>query len=192
MPDQWFYAHDAERLGPYSSAELLALATAGKIKPADTVWKAGIDQGVPAARVKKLFPAASVDAAPAAIVETPPAPPPAPEPRTRPKSDEMPLPPAIPGPHGRSELLGIAPSQPDSAADMPKRPAKKKGRATAGRGAVIVSQDGTTVQYIKKCIQCGHADASKSRMPIKQGTTRVGFYCPKCRKLRPVEIHGIL
>jgi hypothetical protein len=190
MPDQWYYKHDAEKLGPFSSAQLLELATAGKIQPTDTVFKAGIDTGVPAAKVKRLFPATQADTAPVAKVDTPP-PPPAPVPVAPPPPEEAPA----AAPHsplrGRSEPLSKDPAPPTSSTGMPKVQTRK-GRATAGQGAIIVSQDGTTVQYIKKCIKCGHADASKSRMPIKHGTTRIGYYCPKCRKLRPVEIQGIL
>jgi hypothetical protein len=186
MPDQWFYAHDAEKLGPFSSAQLLELATAGKIQPTDTVWKAGIDTGVPAAKVKRLFPATQTDTAPAAKVDTPPPPPAPPPPPVETPSTSSPSPPV-----GRFEPLIKETAPPASSSGMPKVQTRK-GRATAGQGAVIVSQDGTTVQYIKKCIKCGHADASKSRMPIKHGTTRIGYYCPKCKKLRPVEIQGIL
>jgi hypothetical protein len=189
MPDQWFYAHGPERLGPYSSAELLALATAGKIMPTDTVWKAGIEQGVPAAKVKRLFPAPTEAAPPAPVEAPPPSPalapvaPPPPEPSTAATSPAPPL--------GRSEPLQKDIGPPPSSTSVPKPPTRK-GRASAGQGAIIVGQDGTMVQYIKKCIKCGHADASKSRMPIKHGITRVGYYCPKCRKLRPVEIQGII
>ena len=181
MPDQWFYAHGPERLCPFSSTELLALATAGKITPSDTVWKAGIEQGVPAAKVKRLFPEA-----PAEHPKETTIPDDAPPPR-----DEATAAPEVSESMGRVEPLGSSlPRLPGAASNPNLKP--KKGRATAVRGAVIVSQDGVNVQYIKKCIKCGHNDASKSRMPIKQGTTRVGFYCPKCRKLRPVEIQGIL
>ncbi|MFL5244068.1 MAG: DUF4339 domain-containing protein [Gemmataceae bacterium] len=65
-----------------------------------------------------------------------------------------------------------------------------RARATAGKGAIIVSQDGTNVQFRKKCSTCGHEDNCRSRMPIKTGVTKVGFYCPKCRKRRDVEIQG--
>jgi hypothetical protein len=185
MPDQWYYAHGPERLGPVSSAELLALATAGKITPTDTVWKSGIEQGVPAAKVKRLFPAPLVESAPEPKAELPPLPPvepPLPAPPANAPNVETPSPTV-----GRTEPL----VPPSSSTTVPKVQTRK-GRATAGQGAIVVSQDGVQVQYIKKCIKCGHTDASKSRMPIKQGITRVGFYCPKCRKLRPVEIQGIL
>jgi hypothetical protein len=81
------------------------------------------------------------------------------------------------------------------AAPAPKPPVQqpppRKGRATAVRGAVIVSQDGTTVYFRKKCSQCGHEETGRSRLPIRNGVTRAGYFCPKCRKLRPVEIQGM-
>ncbi|HEV3081194.1 MAG TPA: GYF domain-containing protein [Gemmataceae bacterium] len=81
------------------------------------------------------------------------------------------------------------------AAPAPKAPVQqpppRQGRATAVRGAVIVSQDGTTVYFRKKCSQCGHEETGRSRLPIRNGVTRAGYFCPKCRKLRPVEIQGM-
>jgi hypothetical protein len=56
-----------------------------------------------------------------------------------------------------------------------------KQRATAMSNAVIVSQDGTSVRYRKKCGKCGHHDETSSTMRIKNGTTRVRFICPRCR-----------
>jgi hypothetical protein len=68
----------------------------------------------------------------------------------------------------------------------------RKGRATAGRGAIVVAQDGINVKYRKKCTVCGHEDSAWHTMPIRNGPTRVPFYCPKCRKSRDVEIMGHL
>jgi hypothetical protein len=65
-----------------------------------------------------------------------------------------------------------------------------RARAMAGKGAIIVGQDGTNVQFRKKCTTCGHEDNCRSRIPIRPGTTKVGFYCSKCRKRREVEIQG--
>jgi hypothetical protein len=62
----------------------------------------------------------------------------------------------------------------------------------AVKGAVIISQDGESVQYRKKCGKCGCEDASKNRMPIRNGVNRATFFCPKCRKLSPVEIQGMI
>ena len=60
------------------------------------------------------------------------------------------------------------------------------------KGAVLISQDGQAVQYRKKCCKCGHENASKNRMPIRHGLTRASFFCPKCRKLSPVLIQGMM
>jgi len=68
--------------------------------------------------------------------------------------------------------------------------ARKHGRAVAGKGAVIVSQDGATVKYRMKCTTCGRDDASWKSMPIPHGVARNGFFCQKCRKRRDAEIHG--
>ena len=66
----------------------------------------------------------------------------------------------------------------------------RKRRAIALKGAIITSQDGEYVQYRKKCVDCGHEDSGKSSMRIGQGVTRATFFCPKCRKLRAVELNG--
>lgn len=68
--------------------------------------------------------------------------------------------------------------------------AKRKGRATAGKGVILVGQDGKTVKYKGKCATCGREDASWKTIPIPHGTTRVGFFCAKCRKRRDGEVHG--
>jgi hypothetical protein len=56
MADQWYYATGERRFGPFSARQLRALAASGKILPTDTIWKAGIEKGVPASKVKNLFP----------------------------------------------------------------------------------------------------------------------------------------
>ena len=85
----------------------------------------------------------------------------------------------------------IEPPEKPAAKPPVQQPPPRKGRATAVRGAVIVSQDGTTVYFRKKCAQCGHEETGRSRLPIRNGVTRAGYFCPKCRKLRPVEIQGM-
>ena len=55
----------------------------------------------------------------------------------------------------------------------------------------LISQDGVSVQFRKKCFQCGHEDACRSSMLIGNGTSRASFYCKKCRKNRDVEIRGM-
>jgi GYF domain 2 len=74
-------------------------------------------------------------------------------------------------------------------ADSPKkRPGK--GRATAVKGAVIISQDGEYAKYRKKCTHCGHDDSCTRVIPITNGATRDTFFCTKCRKKREVVIQG--
>jgi hypothetical protein len=186
MVDQWFYGRDEIRHGPFSSKELRDLAMAGKIRPTDSVWKAGIERSIVAEKVKNLF-------APAPAEEVPPADEPPPTPHAEPP------PPAVQpsaaldpteDPVSEQASPGIGGKTP-MAPGAQQAPARK-ARATAGRGAVIVSQDGHAVQYRKKCTSCGFTDASKNRMIIRNGTTRLSYYCPKCRKLLPVEISGHL
>jgi hypothetical protein len=88
--------------------------------------------------------------------------------------------------------------QPSSGAPPTAKPARsqphpvKKGRVTGARGAIIISQDGEFVRYRMKCIKCNYEHVSQNRMPIKNGCTRVGFFCPKCKRRRPVEITATL
>jgi hypothetical protein len=56
VANQWYYARDAYRLGPFSGRELLDLAICGLVGRTDTVWKAGVEKGVLAEKVKNLFP----------------------------------------------------------------------------------------------------------------------------------------
>lgn len=69
-------------------------------------------------------------------------------------------------------------------------PAKKTGRAMAGKGAVLVGQDGTTVKYRGKCTTCGREEAGWKSIAIPRGTHRASFFCAKCRRRRDVEIYG--
>ena len=55
---------------------------------------------------------------------------------------------------------------------------------------VIVGQDGINVKYKKKCTTCGYEDSCWNTMPIRIGSTRVNFFCPKCRRKRDGEIQG--
>jgi GYF domain 2 len=172
MADKWYYWHDAEVLGPFSGRLLASLAAAGKLLPTDTVWKGEVEEGVLAAKVKHLFPQALTNSAPlteaAVTVETQPT------------------------------AGGVAVAAPDAVEAPPSwfsgrtAPLPQRGRAVAGKGAVLVGQDGTTVKFRKKCTTCGHEDSSWRSIPITKGTTRVTFYCPKCRRSCAVEVHGYL
>jgi hypothetical protein len=102
---------------------------------------------------------------------------------------------AIPAPQPLPDDAELLPLDEPPAAENQQRAqqnAKRKARATAGRGVVIVGQDGTSVKYRKKCTACGFEDSSWRTMPIARGTTRLSFFCPKCRKKRDGEIHGVV
>jgi GYF domain 2 len=77
-------------------------------------------------------------------------------------------------------------------APMPPPMPPKKARATAGPGASIVGQDGTTVRFRMKCTTCGKEDNSSQTRAITRGTMRVGFFCSKCKKRRTAEINGFV
>jgi hypothetical protein len=72
----------------------------------------------------------------------------------------------------------------------PQRQEASKRRVLSVKGGVIMGQDGQVVRYRKKCVKCGHVDTSVATALIRYGLTRADFYCPKCRKTQPVEIHG--
>lgn len=68
----------------------------------------------------------------------------------------------------------------------------RQARAVAGRGIVLISQDGVSVWFKKKCFVCGFEDAMRGKMMIKRGSNRMTFLCAKCRKMREAEFQGIL
>jgi hypothetical protein len=160
MPQQWYYGYSDNRFGPVSGRQLQELADTGRIQPTDTVWMKGDENGVAAAAIANLFTADGIGIA----------------------ADS-----ARPAP-----LIGVPETAPAKTEKPPAQAPKpvKKGRVTGMKGAVIVSQDGTTVQYRKKCIKCGTLENNTNRMPIRSGTTRVTYFCKTCRKLQPVEIQG--
>ena len=55
MADEWYYAHDANKIGPFSGQQLKNLAATGHILQADIIWKEGVAKGVLASKVKNLF-----------------------------------------------------------------------------------------------------------------------------------------
>lgn len=64
---QWYYSRDGARIGPVSASQLKLAADNGHLTRADLVWKEGLADWVPAARVKGLFP----DAPPPVPAEPP-------------------------------------------------------------------------------------------------------------------------
>jgi hypothetical protein len=63
---EWHYRRNGQQHGPISGAELKQLAAAGKLGPADPVWKEGMAKWVSARSLKGLFPAAPAPVATAA------------------------------------------------------------------------------------------------------------------------------
>src|SRR5205823_528662 len=78
---------------------------------------------------------------------------------------------------------------PPAGSQPPPQPPARKYRVFNIKGGVIMSQDGERFRYRKTCPKCGHQDRSITSGPIQPGTTRSHFFCPKCRKNHPVEVH---
>jgi hypothetical protein len=190
MAGHWYYAHDDNRIGPCSDRQLRDLADAGQILPTDTIWKAGVEQGVSAAKVKNLFPGA--DDAALAGVPTTNTYPDAPLPAGGPAHDPLPqaevaeTPTLVPAAELPAQQSVAAPVQ------RPMVPPQhvRKGRAVAGKGVSIISQDGTYVKLTKKCTVCGHEDPSRATVLIRSGMNKVAFFCPKCKRRRQAEFQG--
>jgi hypothetical protein len=53
---EWYYSVGGQRSGPVTGADLKQLAQAGKLGPDDLVWKDGMPEWRPAAKVKGLLP----------------------------------------------------------------------------------------------------------------------------------------
>ncbi len=209
MISRLYVARGDRTFGPFSAAQLRGLAATGQLQLTDTVWRHGaMEKSVFAARVKNLFPSPEVQAvgegrrAPEACEPTPvpSAPPPAPSDGLG-KSDETGPASAAPtaSAPGRSAAAPCAADPGSSSKAVPKEKAPRpppepvrKRRAIAVKGAVILSQDGVTVHYRKKCSQCGFEDRCRSSMPIGNGTTRANFFCTQCRKGRDVQIQGVM
>jgi hypothetical protein len=178
VTEQWYYWHEYEILGPFSGKQLVDLASAGNILPDDIVWKDGVECGVPARQVNHLFTAPS-------------------PPTLAPESTANGTNPTTGTAEGGKPAEGASvPSA--SPVDEPVKSSWDRGRATsggkaravAGTGTIIVGQDGVTVKFRMKCTVCGFEDSSWKSKTITRGTTRLPFYCPKCRKRCNVEIHG--
>lgn len=56
MASGWYYSRDGASFGPFSSAELVALAQSGRLRPTDMVWKDTLARWTPASQIKGLFP----------------------------------------------------------------------------------------------------------------------------------------
>jgi len=191
VADSWYYSHDRKKIGPCSGRRMKELAASGGILPTDVVWKEGVEKGVAASKVKNLFapppavaPVGEVPALPL-LTEIPVS---APEP----PGVDVKVEPAAQTPTPEPAVPEAEPKPPAAEPPSGWNSGARKGLASAGRGALLVGQDGVNVKYRKKCTTCGHTDSSWNTMPIRNGVMRVGFYCPKCRKHRDVEVHGSL
>lgn len=185
MSSLWYYAHDKNKLGPFSQGQLKEMAAAGTILPIDTVWQEGVRQGVLASRVKNLFPraaASSTQAIDAALLA-------ATNMVSAPVESTSPDDSAAPEPLVADDSLAPL-KKPEAPRAYPKPPEKlaKKGRAVALKGADIVGQDGTYARYRKKCTVCSHKDSACHMIPIANRLIKQNFFCPKCRKRREVVI----
>jgi hypothetical protein len=197
MVDRLYVARGDRTFGPFSSAQLRGLAATGRLQLTDLLWREGTEKRVLASTVQNLFPAPQAreplpDAG--AGADEPPAPPPSvvsvpgPAPAVEPDGS-LPEPPDTLVPLGPS---GPAPDAPKAKPPRPPLEPPKKRRAVGLKGAILLAQDGVSVQYRKKCWQCGFEDGCRSSMRIGQGVVRAHFYCPKCRKNRDVQIQGTL
>ncbi len=54
-PAAWYFTFQGVKQGPVTSAQLRTMAAEGKIAPADLVWKDGLPDWIPAAKVRGLF-----------------------------------------------------------------------------------------------------------------------------------------
>jgi len=218
MVKQFYVARDNKRFGPFSAAQLRRFASDGQLRPTDTVWKEGMKAPVPAAKVKNLFPPPPADAT-APAESAPVSPPPAgdlqplvdaaavePGPSAPSMTQTVPAVPSLEAMTAPPRPTSPASSLPLRASDhererravanenplsRPPEPVRKR-QALAVTGAVLISQDGVTVYYRKKCSQCGCEDRCRSSMIISTGVSRNTFYCPKCRKNREVLVRGTM
>ena len=54
-PVEWYYSQGDKQQGPASPAEIKALADGGRLLPEDLVWREGMEEWIPARKVKGLF-----------------------------------------------------------------------------------------------------------------------------------------
>lgn len=186
MASRWYYAHDGKNIGPCSGPQLQTLAALGRILSGDTVWKEGVEKGSLACKVKGLFPPAATEAP---VAELPA------EPASEVAMVRDILLPAVLVEAAGGQSATTAPASSKPVLATPKRPNPppkpvRSLRAVGGKGVVIVGQDGINVKFRKKCTECAHEDTCWHTLRIQAGTTRVSFFCPKCRKKRDGEIQG--
>jgi hypothetical protein len=181
MANRYYVARGEQEYGPFTSADLRAMAARGKIEPTDAIWPEGSDQRIPAARVKHLFPES-----------TEPAMEPAPN---DPVGDDSGSSETAymsgDGSEDTSTMPAVEP--PPFAEEAPPKPAVKERpkRVISIKGGILCSQDGKHVQFKGKCTKCGYEAQGRSTLAIRQGPMKVNFFCRKCRKGRLIEMVGI-
>ena len=183
MADSWYYARDDQRNGPYTGRQLRDLADAGSILVTDTVWKTGVELGVLATKVKHLF--RVTDVKPTEVGSIP---------LTESTREILPVdsipsdPPLVPVVDPEQPVASVP--APDPPRTPIHEPPVRQRSATAGRGTIIMGQDGTQVKFKKQCTTCNTIDSSWTTMKITPGPMKAGFFCPKCRRRREVELRG--
>jgi hypothetical protein len=217
MAEELYVGRGARKAGPFSPSQLRGLAAAGRLELTDTIWKEGMEKAIPIARVKNLFSVplahANRPAAVPVISAASPFPLPAadlsprveivqarssPESASLPSAEEAAALPEVVlviGPLIPLDGEKAAPPEPEAKKATPSRPPQshvRKMRALAVKGAILLGQDGVSVNYRKKCTKCGFEDACRSTLRIAQGVTRINFYCPKCKRSHDVQIQGIM
>jgi hypothetical protein len=188
MTAQWYYGRGTDITGPVSGKALFDLAASGRVLPTDTVWRDGSEAGVAAGKVKNLFPSVvpppgqgGVNGEFAGTEEV--------------KLVALDQSPNLGGPASEvvaEPVAAVAAPAEAAPAAAPRSAPARTGRATAGKGAVLIGQDGKTVKFRAKCTTCGREDSSWKSIAIPRGTARSSFFCAKCRKRQEVEIHGIV
>lgn len=198
MAERYYYAQGETESGPFTANQMRERAATGRIGPTDAVWKEGTTQRIEAGRVKNLF------AAPDASGGGDPAPAPTPPSGPDPVAADAGLA-SAPAPVAVAEIPAAETADPPAEADQPapapvappaparprNEPPKREKRVVAIKGGIVASQDGVTVRFRKKCTKCGYEDQARTSAVIRIGSTRISFFCPKCRKARQVELTGI-
>ncbi len=173
MAREFFFARGDAEHGPYTAIELRELASTGVITPADLVWRAGSPARILAAQVKGLF-------------TTAPPPPLEPAPESAPGIET-----AVEAPAAGAAEAVTAPPAMEVEKEKPAAAKPRAKRVVSIKGGVLVSQDGTYVQYRRKCEKCGYTDPGRSNTVIRPGSMKIPFFCRKCRKGRTVEMMAV-
>lgn len=208
MAELLYVARGDMTLGPFTPHQVREFAASGKLRPTDTIWKDGMAKPELATKFKNLMPAGPIALAEDGPVTEVDAPTPSPDESSHPSGAETALAPSTTS-HSDGQITLAASNSAMPAAEvdpsvqeqpgteekkLPPVPDKAapKFHLVAVQGAVVVSQNGVSAHYKKKCITCGFVEAKQTNVRIIRGTTRTNFFCPKCKKTKPVELKGRL